>query len=408
MSRIRMPVSPVAHAVATMLTLAFAAHEAQAHGAPEYPVSRQYSCYKDRNQEACRAAVAAGGEQALYDWNGVRQGDANGNHQAVVPDGTLCAGGAELFKGFNLARKDWRATSWAPGADGRYEFRYHATAPHSTRYFRFYLTRQGWDPAAHPLRWSDLDLAHEVPGSQVTLTADKRYVMRLPLPARTGRHLLYMVWQRADSPEAFYACSDVSFGGDTGVPPPTPLQQLGEVSARRDLPVNAVVKLRVFGRDGSDLETHSLTITSGLTSAAKWLAQLARSTNGRSAHVRVGELQNGSVVVPEASTLQVYALNADSGVRFQLDTTLPTNPPPPPPPPPPAPPPPAPTPGPTPAPTPAPNPGGSAWKEGASYTAGQVVTHNGKSWRCLQAHTAWVGAGWAPGAPGTAGLWQAK
>ncbi|WP_145503569.1 lytic polysaccharide monooxygenase, partial [Streptomyces sp. CFMR 7] len=31
----------------------------------------------------------------------------------------------------------------------------------------------------------------------------------------TGRHIVYKVWQRHDSPEAFYGCSDVAFGTAT-------------------------------------------------------------------------------------------------------------------------------------------------------------------------------------------------
>ncbi|XLM22350.1 lytic polysaccharide monooxygenase, partial [Chromobacterium piscinae] len=38
------------------------------------------------------------------------------NHQALVPDGTLCGGGKAEFKGFNLARSDWRTTSIVPDA----------------------------------------------------------------------------------------------------------------------------------------------------------------------------------------------------------------------------------------------------------------------------------------------------
>ena len=45
------------------------------------------------------------------------------------------------------------------------------------------------------------------------------------MPERTGKQLLYAVWQRSDSPEAFYSCSDVDFGaGGTnaaGSPAPT-------------------------------------------------------------------------------------------------------------------------------------------------------------------------------------------
>jgi len=36
------------------------------------------------------------------------------------------------------------------------------------------------------------------------------------------------------------------------------------------------------------------------------------------------------------------------------------------------------------------------WAEGASYSVGDVVSYQGASYTCIQAHTAWVGAGWNP------------
>lgn len=42
------------------------------------------------------------------------------------------------------------------------------------------------------------------------------YVFDGKIPARSGRHLIYSIWQRSDSPEAFYTCSDVVFGKDSG------------------------------------------------------------------------------------------------------------------------------------------------------------------------------------------------
>lgn len=42
---------------------------------------------------------------------------------------------------------------------------------------------------------------------------DGSYVFDGTVPARAGRQLIYTVWQRSDSPEAFYACSDVVFAG---------------------------------------------------------------------------------------------------------------------------------------------------------------------------------------------------
>ncbi|XZG71918.1 carbohydrate-binding protein [Chitinibacteraceae bacterium HSL-7] len=45
-----------------------------------------------------------------------------------------------------------------------------------------------------------------------------------------------------------------------------------------------------------------------------------------------------------------------------------------------------------------------AWSEGASYTAGAVVSYNGHDYKALVAHTAYVGANWNPAATPT--LWQ--
>lgn len=44
----------------------------------------------------------------------------------------------------------------------------------------------------------------------------------------------------------------------------------------------------------------------------------------------------------------------------------------------------------------------AAWAVGVSYTVGDVVTHDGATWRCLLAHTSHVG--WAP-SPATHAVW---
>ncbi|HNV48644.1 MAG TPA: lytic polysaccharide monooxygenase, partial [Spirochaetota bacterium] len=37
-----------------------------------------------------------------------------------------------------------------------FEFVFHATAPHATRDWQLYVTRDGWDPK-QPLGWGDVD-----------------------------------------------------------------------------------------------------------------------------------------------------------------------------------------------------------------------------------------------------------
>ncbi|GGZ06717.1 lytic polysaccharide monooxygenase [Streptomyces poonensis] len=193
---------------------ALAAAPASAHGSMGDPVSRVSQCFAEGPENprsaACKAAVAAGGTQALYDWNGVRIGDVGGRHQEVIPDGELCSAGNDAFKGLDLARADWPATSVSSGS---YTFKYRVTAQHKGT-FKVYLTKEGYDPA-QPLTWDDLDLSSPVATATDPVASNGFYTFSGTLPERSGKHLLYAVWQRSDSPEAFYSCSDVSFGGDS-------------------------------------------------------------------------------------------------------------------------------------------------------------------------------------------------
>ncbi|MFI0506566.1 lytic polysaccharide monooxygenase [Streptomyces albogriseolus] len=198
--------------LAPLALTGLSATPAAAHGSMGDPVSRVSQCYAEGPEsptsDACKAAVAAGGTQALYDWNGIRIGDAGGRHQELIPDGKLCSAGNEAFKGLDLARADWPATSVS---SGEHTFKYRVTAPHKGT-FTVYITKPGYDPA-QPLAWDDLDLANPVATSTDPAAADGFYTFSGALPERSGRQLLYAVWQRSDSPEAFYSCSDVTFGG---------------------------------------------------------------------------------------------------------------------------------------------------------------------------------------------------
>jgi chitin-binding protein len=204
---------------APLLLLLLPAAPANAHGTMSDPPSRVYVCYQEGPESpdsaACKAAVAAGGTQALYDWNEVSLLTAAGRHREIIPDGKLCSAGREKYRGLDLQRADWPAKRISPGA---LTLTYRATAPHANSNFEFYITRQGWGPT-QPLRWSDL-----VPLATFNNQNPSTYTSwTVTIPQRTGRHLIYSIWQRVvGSEEAFYTCSDVDFGGGTTPPSPTP------------------------------------------------------------------------------------------------------------------------------------------------------------------------------------------
>ncbi|MFF4316763.1 lytic polysaccharide monooxygenase [Streptomyces sp. 900105755] len=194
---------------APLLLLSWAAGSARAHGAPTYPVSRAYGCSPSGGSAAtaaCKAAIAASGQNFVA-WDDVRVADVNGRDRQVIPDGRLCSGNLPAYKGLDLARADWPATELAPGA--RMTMTYAATIAHSGT-FKLYLTKPGYDPVK-PLTWSELSAQPFAEFKDPPLT-NGAYHFTAVLPAdRTGRQVLYTVWQTSSTPDTYYSCSDVVF-----------------------------------------------------------------------------------------------------------------------------------------------------------------------------------------------------
>ena len=205
------------------LGLVFTASGASAHGSTQDPPSRTYGCrFVTPDNEMCKQAWAAN-SQALYDWNEVNIGAANGNHQALIPDGQLCSAGRDKYAAFNTASDKWPVTNLTPGADGNYTLQWQNTAPHATAYYRVYITKPGFDVNAAPLKWGDLDFVYDSGPSAPT----SAQVLRTNLPQRSTHSIIFTVWQRSDSQEAFYACNDVTVSGAGSASPsasPTPTQ----------------------------------------------------------------------------------------------------------------------------------------------------------------------------------------
>ena len=184
---------------------------AAAHGAPETPGTRGYLCANEDPQAplswGCRLALQMSGTFIYYNFYGINQ-LPDGDHTAFVPDGELCSGGRNDFAGFDIATDQWPTTIIQDGTQTM-DFVFDASwAPHPTLYMNWYITKDGFDPF-EPLKWSDLE---EEPFCQITdAPASTTLTKTCTLPDKAGRHIVYNVWQRSDSAEAFYGCSDVFF-----------------------------------------------------------------------------------------------------------------------------------------------------------------------------------------------------
>ncbi|MFF3613271.1 lytic polysaccharide monooxygenase [Streptomyces sp. NPDC002580] len=204
---------------APLLLVTWAAGPASAHGAPTAPVSRVAACSPEgdglERTAACRAAIAANGAPFTA-WDNLRVGGVNGRDRSVIPDGKLCSGGLPAYKGLDLARADFPSTRMTPG--GSFTLKYSSTIPH-TGTFKLFLTKQGYSPT-RALKWSDLP---EQPFATATDPAlvDGAYRIEAKLPSdRTGRQMLFTIWQNSSTPDTYYSCSDVVFpGGSTASKP---------------------------------------------------------------------------------------------------------------------------------------------------------------------------------------------
>ncbi|MEU3723573.1 lytic polysaccharide monooxygenase auxiliary activity family 9 protein [Streptomyces sp. NPDC031705] len=172
---------------------------ASGHGYTDTPISRQKLC-------ANRTVSDCGPVQ----WEPQSVEGYKGFPAAGPADGKICAGGHSEFAQLDDPRGGtWPATRVTSGQ--AFDFRWQFTANHSTTDFRYYVTRNGWDPSK-PLTRASLDpqpfLVVPYNGGRPDMTT----IHRGSMPAgKTGRHVILAVWTVNDTPMAFYACSDVQF-----------------------------------------------------------------------------------------------------------------------------------------------------------------------------------------------------
>ncbi|MBO2451697.1 lytic polysaccharide monooxygenase [Actinomadura barringtoniae] len=188
----------IAAAVAAGLPL-IAAAPAFAHGYTTSPASRAFNC-KQGTVKDC----------GDIQWEPQSVEGPKGFPGAGPADGTICAGGDSRWAPLDDPRGGaWPATSVHAGQS--YTFTWTLTAAHSTTSFRYFVTKDGWNPS-QPLTRAQLDpqpfLEKDYNGQQPPTTVSHEGT----LPTKSGRHMILAVWDIADTGNAFYQCSDVDFG----------------------------------------------------------------------------------------------------------------------------------------------------------------------------------------------------
>tara|TARA_Y100000589_G_scaffold316625_1_gene341586 strand:- start:1654 stop:2883 length:1230 start_codon:yes stop_codon:yes gene_type:complete len=198
------------------LALALPAGTALGHGSMGYPISRTYSAYLEGPEspisDAVQDAVACGGSQPLYDWHevanffpGTPEYQREIPYELYIPNGRLASGNNDKYACYDAARNDWPATQMTSGPT---QLTWAATVVHNPSIFKVWVTTNDWD-ATTPLNWDQME---ELEVGEVQLIGNE-YKFEVDFPERTGRHVVYCIWQRLDpAGEGFYSASDVIFG----------------------------------------------------------------------------------------------------------------------------------------------------------------------------------------------------
>ncbi|MET7481386.1 lytic polysaccharide monooxygenase [Streptomyces sp. NPDC005648] len=188
--------------LATTGALVLSTGGASGHGYTDLPVSRQKLC--------ANGTVTNCGD-IQYEPQSVE--GPKGFPAAGPADGSICSGGNARFAQLDGAKTPsggaWPTTRVTGGQ--AYTFRWQFTAMHATTDFKYYVTRAGWNQN-HRLARSDLNTTPflTVPYNGQRPPATLSHSGTLP-SGLSGRHVIVAVWTIADTANAFYACSDVTF-----------------------------------------------------------------------------------------------------------------------------------------------------------------------------------------------------
>jgi chitin-binding protein len=92
------------------------------------------------------------------------------------------------------------------------------TAPHRTSKWAYYITKNGWNQNA-PLTRDVFETLTTIPHDGSEASNNPSHTINIPAN-KSGYHVIYAVWDIADTPNAFYNVIDVNIQG--GVPDPDP------------------------------------------------------------------------------------------------------------------------------------------------------------------------------------------
>lgn len=127
-------------------------------------------------------------------------------------DGKIASAGIAQFSELDAQT----ATRWAKNeiTPGPHRFGWTYTAPHNTDQWRYYITKNGWNPN-EPLKRSSFELLQVVAHDHSAANTNPVHTITIPSD-HSGYHVILAVWEVWDTTNAFYNVVDVNISGSTG------------------------------------------------------------------------------------------------------------------------------------------------------------------------------------------------
>ncbi|MBB3111197.1 chitin-binding protein [Paenibacillus phyllosphaerae] len=269
----------IAGGILTLMMVAlllFAAGKASAHGYIENPGSRAALCKSGANVDCGNIVYEPQSLEAPKGW------------PAAGPADGKIASAAGAFPKLD----EQSATRWSKVniSAGPITFQWKLSAMHATASWKYYITKEGWNPNA-PLSRDSFNLTPFCSINYGGVQPPSNYASSCNVPVRTGYHVILAVWEVADTANAFYNVIDVNFGGGTTNPTlsaPTGLAASGITNTSATISWNAVsgaTGYQVY-RNGSLVGTATTTsfTNSGLTAGSTYSYTIvATNSSGSSA-----------------------------------------------------------------------------------------------------------------------------
>jgi len=133
------------------------------------------------------------------------------------PDGKIASANTWFTELDQQSSTRWSKVNISPGP---YTFNWSIKVPHATTSWKYYITKQDWNPNA-PLSRASFDLTPFCSVNSNGNPPGPTFSNTCNIPNRTGYQVILAVWEIYDTANAFYNVIDVNFVGNPDPYPPT-------------------------------------------------------------------------------------------------------------------------------------------------------------------------------------------